>query len=97
MVKRLFVEKKKGFDVEARGLFNDIVTNLHPEGLTGIRVLNRYDMQGLDDATYETAKREVFAEPAIDAVYDEELPEGIDQTKMFAIEYLPGQSDQRAD
>ena len=97
MVKRLFVEKKKGFDVEARGLFNDIVTNLHPEGLTGIRVLNRYDMQGLDDATYETAKREVFAEPAIDAVYDEELPEGIDQTKMFAIEYLPGQYDQRAD
>ena len=73
MVRRIFVEKKKGFDVEAQGLFEDIKTNLHIAGLTGVRVINRYDVQGVDEKTYEMAKYSVFAEPAIDSVYEEKL------------------------
>ena len=96
MVKRVFVEKKKGFDVEARGLFNDIKYNFAPEGLTGVRVLNRYDVQGLDDESFEIAKNQVFSEPAVDITYDEEMPD-IGDASFFAVEYLPGQYDQRAD
>ena len=97
MVRRIYVEKKKGFDVEAVGLFNDVKENLHLEGLTGIRVLNRYDVDGIDDATYESAKFTVFAEPAIDVVYEETMPEDLGSAIYFAVEYLPGQYDQRAD
>jgi len=96
MVKRVFVEKKKGFDVEARGLFNDIKYNFAPEGLTGVRVLNRYDVQGLDDESFEIAKNQVFSEPTVDITYDEEMPD-IGDASFFAVEYLPGQYDQRAD
>ncbi len=97
MVKRIFVEKKKGYDVEARNLFSDIMSDLHPRGLTGLRMINRYDVQGIDDKTYEIARTQVFAEPAVDDIYDEKLPDDIDMSKVFAIEYLPGQYDQRAD
>ncbi len=75
MVRRIYVEKKKGFDVEAEPLFNDVKENLHLDGLQGVRILNRYDMDGIDDATYEAAKFTVFAEPAIDIVYEETMPE----------------------
>ena len=75
MVRRIYVEKKKGFDVEAEALFNDVKENLHIDGLSGVRILNRYDMDGIDDATYEAAKYTVFAEPAIDIVYEETMPE----------------------
>ncbi len=77
MVRRIYVEKKDGFDVEAQGMFADIRENLHVDGLTGIRVLNRYDIDGIDDATYERAKYTVFAEPAIDTAYDEEMPDNL--------------------
>jgi len=97
MVRRIYVEKKKGFDVEATSLFNDIKENLHLEELTGVRVLNRYDMDGIDEATYEAAKFTVFAEPAIDVVYEEAMPEELSSAVFFAVEYLPGQYDQRAD
>ena len=97
MVRRIYVEKKKGFDVEADALFNDVKENLHIDGLTGVRILNRYDMDGIDDATYEAAKYTVFAEPAIDIVYEENLPGDIGSAVFFAVEYLPGQYDQRAD
>ena len=96
MVKRVYVEKKKGFDVEARGLFQDIKYNFAPKGLTGIRVLNRYDVQGLDDSSFEVAKRQVFSEPAVDVTYDEDMPD-VGEARFFAVEYLPGQYDQRAD
>lgn len=96
MVKRVYVEKKKGFDVEARGLFNDIKYNFDPKGLTGIRIFNRYDVQGLDDESFEIAKKQVFSEPAVDVVYDEEMPD-LGSASSFAVEYLPGQYDQRAD
>lgn len=97
MVRRIYVEKKKGFDVEAAGLLEDIRQNLHTEGLEGIRILNRYDVDGIDEATYESARYTVFAEPAIDTVYDEQMPEELGSATFFAVEYLPGQYDQRAD
>lgn len=97
MVKRIFVEKKKGFDVEAKGLFNDIKANLHPAGLTGVRVINRYDIQNLEDDIYAMVKYQVFAEPAVDMAYDEEMPNISRPGTFFAVEYLPGQYDQRAD
>ena len=97
MVRRIYVEKKKGFDVEAAGLFNDVKGNLHLEGLEGIRILNRYDIDGIDDETYAAAKATVFAEPAVDIVYEETLPEELSSAIFFAVEYLPGQYDQRAD
>ena len=97
MVRRVYVEKKKGFDVEAQGLFEDVKQNLHTDGLTGIRILNRYDIDGIDDATYQRAKYTVFAEPAIDMAYDEQMPEELSSATFFAVEYLPGQYDQRAD
>ena len=96
MVRRIYVEKKKGFDVEAAGMLADLQQNLHVAGLTGVRVLNRYDVDGIDDETYQRARYTVFAEPAIDTAYDEEMPE-LNGAAFFATEYLPGQYDQRAD
>lgn len=95
-VRRLYVEKKAGFDVEAQHLFNDIKENLGVEGLLSLRIVNRYDIEGLSQEQYESAKHIIFAEPTVDCVYDEVLP-SIQDEVVFAIEYLPGQYDQRAD
>ena len=97
MVKRIFVEKKKGFDVEAQGMLADIRQNLNIGQLENVRVINRYDVDGIDDDTYEMARYTVFAEPAIDVAYDEKMPEDTSSAVFFAVEYLPGQYDQRAD
>lgn len=97
MVRRIYVEKKSGFDVEAQELFDDVTENLHLTNLEGVRILNRYDVDGIDDATYEAAKYTVFAEAAIDTIYEEELPMDVEKAIHFAVEYLPGQYDQRAD
>ncbi|MFV0517358.1 MAG: phosphoribosylformylglycinamidine synthase [Aminipila sp.] len=96
MVKRIFVEKKDGFDVEAQGLYGDIKHNLHLDGLTKVRIFNRYDIEGVDYTIFQNSKYTVFAEPAIDMVYEEILPENLG-INTFAVEYLPGQYDQRAD
>ena len=96
MVRRIYVEKKKGFDIEAQGLYEDLKENLHLTGLTAVRVINRYDMEGIDDATYEEAMYTVFAEPAIDRAYDGKISISAG-SRFFAVEYLPGQYDQRAD
>lgn len=96
MVRRIYVEKQRGFDIEAQGLYEDLKENLHLKGLTSVRVINRYDIEGIDDDTFEAAKLTVFAEPAIDSFYDEVIP--VDAgSHFFAVEYLPGQYDQRAD
>lgn len=96
MVRRIYVEKQKGYDIEAQGLYEDLKENLHLSGLTAVRVINRYDVEGIDQDTYEAAKYSVFAEPAIDTAYDEMVP--VDAgSQFFAVEYLPGQYDQRAD
>lgn len=96
MVRRILVEKIKGFDVEAKGLFEDIKSNLNMEGLWDIRILNRYDVEGIDEEIFEKAKVTIFSEPPIDLVYEETAPFG-HQERIFAVSYLPGQYDQRAD
>ena len=93
MVRRIYVEKKQGFDVEAAGLFRSMKDDLHLQSVTGLRILNRYDIDGIDEETYEAAKFTVFAEPAIDSLYEEELPGDISSANFFAVEFLPGQYD----
>lgn len=95
-VRRIYVEKKPGFDVEARRLYADLKENLGLNALTGVRVVNRYDVAGLNDGEYAQARNIIFAEPPVDKVYDEELPVA-ENDHVFAIEFLPGQYDQRAD
>ena len=96
MVRRIYAEKQKGYDIEAQNLYRDIKENLHVSGLTAVRVINRYDIDGLDQETYDAAKYTIFSEPAIDRAYDEIVP--VDAgSYSFAVEYLPGQYDQRAD
>ena len=90
------MEKKPGFDAEAKTLMEDLKQDLHMEGLSSLRLINRYDIQGIDKNTYEMVVSSVFAEPALDDHWHEELPAG-DDAKVFASEYLPGQYDQRAD
>jgi len=95
-VRRIFVERKDGFDLEAKRLHEQCVTLLGIKGIRGIRILNRYDIQGLDDSIYAVAKYGIFAEIQTDNVYEE----AVDFNRyehIFAYEYLPGQYDQRAD
>lgn len=96
MVTRLFVEKKRGFDVEARQMLADLVENLGITGLKNLRLFNRYDVDGLGGEDFKTAARTIFAEPTMDNVYEESLSLPAD-CRVFAVEYLPGQYDQRAD
>jgi len=96
MVRRVFVEKKKGFDLEAQRMYRDLKENLRIAGLSGVRLINRYDVEGISDEEYESAKRTIFSEPPVEEVFDETI--SIDEKdKIVAIEYLPGQYDQRAD
>lgn len=96
IVRRVFVEKKDGFDVEAQGLFNEIKESIGIHHLEGIRIVNRYDVEGLSEEEYVVARDTIFSEKTVDVTYDEELPLNSD-VKIFAVEYLPGQYDQRAD
>ena len=94
-IRRLYVAKNGVFADEAKRLLTDLQENLLIKGLTDIHIYHRYDVSGLDDAAFEAAKNMIFSEPPVDAVYDE-LPVGKDDT-VLAVEYLPGQYDQRAD
>ena len=117
--KRVFVEKKAGFDVEAKGLLNDLQVNLGISSLKGLRLFVRYDCTDLEPQEYQAAKNIVFFEPPIDNLYEDNLPkisnntntntntntnnddeeagEGGVVVNLFAVEYLLGQYDQRAD
>ncbi|RDY25492.1 phosphoribosylformylglycinamidine synthase [Romboutsia weinsteinii] len=94
-VKRILVEKRAGFDIEAKALKKDLEESLHIDNIEDIRVLNRYDVEGISDEVYENASRTVFSEPNVDVVYNENIDEA--NGRIFAIEYLPGQYDQRGD
>lgn len=94
-IRRLYVAKKGVFADEAKRMLADLQDNLLIKGLTDINIFHRYDVAGLDDAAFEAAKTTIFSEPPVDAVYDE-LPVK-DGDTVLAIEYLPGQYDQRAD
>ncbi len=93
MVYRIYVEKKAGLAAEADSLRADIVNLLGISGLEGLRLLNRYDVERIDRDLFEYCKKAVFSEPQLDDLR-EEIP--ADGAKVFAVEYLPGQFDQRA-
>ncbi len=95
-IKRLFVEKKKGFDIEAQALKDDLVQNLGLTGLENVRVINRYDIDGITDEELQVVLPVVYAEPQVDNVTFENIDIPASD-KYFASEYLPGQFDQRAD
>ena len=95
MVYRVYVEKREGFDVEAKALADDVRALLQVPGLTKVRLLNRYDVSGVSDELFEEATRTIFSEPQLDTVFAE-LPK-VPGAHVFAVEYQPGQFDQRAD
>ena len=95
-VKRVYAEKKQEFAVQAKELRHEIKSYLGIKAVTNVRVLIRYDIENLSDETFERACNGVFAEPPVDILYKEEFP--VKETeKIFSVEYLPGQFDQRAD
>ncbi len=109
MVSRIYVEKKPGFDVEAQQLLAELRTILGVKGLEGLRLINRYDVEGASDELFERCVPIVFSGPQVDTATRElpvpslhldanglvdSAPTG---THVFAVEYLPGQFDQRAD
>ena len=94
MVYRLFVEKKQGFTHEADGLYSDIITFLGIKNLKKVRVINRYDVENIDVQLFNDAKKTVFSEPQVDDCFENFESDG---ALVFAVEYLPGQFDQRAD
>ena len=95
MVKRIYVQKKPGFDVEAKGLLEDLKENLLISNLKDIILLNRYDVQGISQEVFKQAKNTVFSEPQVDLCFEEEYPFK-KEDKVFGVEFLPGQFDQRA-
>ncbi len=96
MVRRVLVEKREGFDLEAKALKKDLVESLHIDNIENLRILNRYDVEGISEEVYENAAKTIFSEPNLDVVYYEEIPE-LNDERVFAIEFLPGQYDQRGD
>jgi len=92
MIRRIYVEKKEGFNVEAKYLSSELKENLGIS-LNSLRILNRYDVEGINEETYNKAKPVIFSEPAVDTT----IEENINFKNCFAVEYLPGQYDQRAD
>jgi len=94
LVYRVYVEKRQGLDNEAKDLFAELKGLLGISGLKNVRILNRYDVEDISEELFETACRSVFAEPQLD-VLTREMP--CTDGRVFAVEYLPGQFDQRAD
>jgi phosphoribosylformylglycinamidine synthase len=95
MVSRVYVEKKPGFDVEARELSHELRHTLEIKGLKNVRIINRYDVEGISKELFEQCVPTVFSEPQSDDAFFE-LPTFAKTAKVFAVEFLPGQFDQRA-
>ena len=93
---RIYVEKKAPFAVEAASTLADIRTSLQIENVESIRLLNRYDVEGVSEDVFKLAQPTVFSEPSVDDI-SFDLPVAAENEHIFAIEYLPGQFDQRAD
>ena len=95
MVYRIYVEKREGLQNEAKALLSDVNNLLSISSLTDVRIINRYDAENIDKELFDYAVGAVFSEPQLDIATPEiELGEG---ARAFAVEYLPGQFDQRAD
>ena len=95
-VRRVYVEKKPAYAVQAKELKHEISSYLGIKSATNVRVLIRYDVENISDEVFEKACRTVFAEPPVDDLYLEKF-EAAEGAKIFSVEYLPGQFDQRAD
>ena len=95
-VRRVYVEKKPAFAVQAKDLRHELRKYLGVSGLTGVRVLIRYDVENISDDVFEKACKTVFAEPPVDTLYKESF-EMAENARAFSVEFLPGQFDQRAD
>ena len=95
-VRRVYVEKKPAYAVQAKELKHEISSYLGIKSATNVRVLIRYDVENISDEVFEKACRTVFAEPPVDDLYLEKF-EASEEAKIFSVEYLPGQFDQRAD
>ena len=96
LVRRIYVEKKSGFDIEAKAVLADLRENLGLLNLTNLRVLCRYDTQNISDDNFERAKTTIFSEPNADDIYEGDFHLSDDEV-AFGVEPLPGQFDQRAD
>ena len=94
---RCFTEKKKGFDVEAQGVLEDIRGFLNVTNVTAARIFNRYDVEGISGSVYQSARDTIFSEPQVDDIYDETMPEITGEHWILGVCALPGQYDQRAD
>lgn len=94
-VRRVYVEKKPAYAVAAKELQSEIKSYLGIKTVTGVRVFIRYDIENVSEETYQKALGTVFSEPPVDEVYEEKIELG--DAKVFSVEYLPGQFDQRAD
>lgn len=95
MVRRIYVEKRPEFAVQAKSLLAELKGYLGIQSVTGVRILIRYDVENVSEEVFEHAKETVFSEPPVDFVYAEEFdPKG---ARVFSVEFLPGQFDQRAD
>ncbi|MCC5423708.1 phosphoribosylformylglycinamidine synthase [Clostridium botulinum] len=95
-IKTLFVEKKPQFRVESKKILNDFRLSLNMKNIEDIRILNRYNISGVSDEEYNLAKYTIFSEKTVDDLYEEKFPYD-SEDKIFGVEYLPGQYDQRAD
>ena len=96
MVRRIYVEKKSAYAAAAGELLSDLKGYLGLDGLQKVRILIRYDVENLDDDVFGTAEKCVFCEPPVDDLYEDDFPRQTGD-RVFSVEYLPGQFDQRAD
>ncbi|WP_300691885.1 phosphoribosylformylglycinamidine synthase [uncultured Oscillibacter sp.] len=97
MVRRVYAEKKPALRLEAQGLLTELRTILGVSSLTGLRLVNRYDVENLSEEVFQRAKSIVFSEPQVDLIYEESFPLPEGPHTVLAVEALPGQFDQRAD
>ena len=95
-VRRVYVEKKADFAVQAKDLKHEIGSYLGIKTVTGVHVYIRYDVENISDEIFEKACDCVFSEPPVDVLYKENIPMA-EGAHVFSVEYLPGQFDQRAD
>ncbi len=95
-VKRVYVEKKPGFAVQAEELKHEVKSYLGIKDIQNVRVLIRYDVENISEDTFKKACNGIFAEPPVDTLYEEEF-QSAPGSRIFSVEFLPGQFDQRAD
>ncbi|MGL5647654.1 MAG: hypothetical protein ACRDDY_07370, partial [Clostridium sp.] len=96
LVRTIFVEKKEKFDVEGKLLLEDLRENLSIQGLKKVRVINKYLIGDISEEFYKKSIKTIFSELPVDNIYEENLNLDLNE-KVFGVEFLPGQYDQRAD